>query len=411
MTEYLSSTIYRYFENYKGLPKECWHRIFLSLLNNIAGGITFFLSFYFVNNLHINIATAGMLISTYGIGRAIGGYITGNLANKIPLVFISIISLLIETTSLFTLIKIDTVLFLSINLLIFGIGTYGFKVSTNLWVLNRCSKEERLKAINILYTVSNLGIGISAVIVSMFGKLGFGYLFCFSGVVMLIALISIIQKAYTDYKNEKPYSTTLEESDSKSPSIKNRKSDQLLVFTVLATLSLMGFIIMQWSTTYNVFLHEVSQLNLIGIGLLYALNPILIVIFQTPLVNAMNKSSHILFTGIGAFGMGFGMWMLNFSHWILFIIAASIIYTIGEMIFFSMSQSVCYQYSKANQKGKVMGLFEMVYALSTTISPTIGGVLYNHFGGDTIWLLCGMIGISCLTVLYIFSKKYLGKHI
>jgi MFS family permease len=403
MTEHLSSTFHRYIENYKGLPKECSYRIIFSLLNNIAGGITVFLSFYFVNNLHIDIATAGTLISVYGIGRALGGYISGHLANKVLLTRISVISLFIETISLFMLIKIHTVMLLTINLLIFGIGTYGFKVSNNLWVLNRCSKKERLKAINILYTTSNLGCGISAVMVSMFGGYGFSYLFCFSGLVMLTAVLSLSLKSHKEYKNKKSFSP-INKADNANTSIENKNSNHILIIVVFVALSLMGFIIMQWGTTYNIFLHKVSHLDIIGIGLLYALNPILIVFLQAPLVNALNKYNHILFTGIAAFLMGFGMWMLNFSHWIAFIISACIVYTIGEMIFFSMSQSVCYQHSAEKQRGKVMGLFEMVYALSTTLSPAIGGSIYHYFGGHIIWLLCGIMGSVCLAVLFVFSN-------
>lgn len=109
-------------------------------------------------------------------------------------------------------------------------------------------------------------------------------------------------------------------------------------------------------------------------------------------------------TGIGAFLLGFGMFMLIYSGYISTIIAACIIYTIGEMIFFSMSQLVCYQFSEERQRGKTMGLYEMVFALSTTFSPTLGGWVYHLFGGQFLWLTCGLMGSVGLILAVLFCK-------
>jgi hypothetical protein len=73
------------------------------------------------------------------------------------------------------LIKARSVNFLIVDLFVIGIGSYGFITSNHVWVLSRCQsgKSERLKAINILGVASNLGLGLSAVVISLLTNSGF----------------------------------------------------------------------------------------------------------------------------------------------------------------------------------------------------------------------------------------------
>ena len=62
--------------------------------------------------------------------------------------------------------------------------------------------------------------------------------------------------------------------------------------------------------------------------------------------------------GYGAFLMGFGMFMLNFSFVFYLAIIACVIYTMGEMSFFSVAQLVCYQEGGAQKKVRVWVYFK-----------------------------------------------------
>jgi MFS family permease len=77
-------------------------------------------------------------------------------------------------------------------------------------------------------------------------------------------------------------------------------------------------------------------------------------------------------------------------------IFSCIIYTMGEIIFFSVSQLVCYENGLQNKKGTSLGLYRMVYASSRVLGPTIGGFVYSLFGASVIWTASGVIGVMCL---------------
>src|SRR3954467_14253080 len=96
----------KYRESFSGLPSVCWPRILLCLVNTTSGGVTFFLAFYFVKYLHINIATAGAMISFYGLGTIFGGYIGGKLADRCSLFYLSLISILCKAFMFLLLIPL-----------------------------------------------------------------------------------------------------------------------------------------------------------------------------------------------------------------------------------------------------------------------------------------------------------------
>src|SRR3990167_6810845 len=124
MTRYLSTAIKNYAANYAGLPTACWQGIFLTFVNAISVGICFFLSLYFVDILHFNIATAGVMISAYGLGTVIGGIAAGKLSDQIFPTFISIGSLFIQAIAFLLLTQLHAVELIIINLFILGMATY-----------------------------------------------------------------------------------------------------------------------------------------------------------------------------------------------------------------------------------------------------------------------------------------------
>jgi len=402
---YFVRIIKRYFASYSGLPKQCWQGIGLGFVEATLVGVCFFLSLYFVNVLHFNIAMAGIIISFYGLGRVIGGLVGGKLSDTMPPELVSIGSLLVQAAAFFLLIKLKTFYFLIINLFILGVAAYGFIISNNVWVLNQCKHQElaKLKSLSMLHASSNLGIGLSALIVSVLSGYQFSSIFLLSGVLLFLSAIYLI---YVERK--KIYSESYVEEGVEQVSIQQTSvlgQNKKIVFMVLICLFFIGLIIAQLGTTYSIYLNNAfPSLGVSGVSILFALNSILIVVFQTPLVDFFGSYNKVLMIGVGAFLMGFGMFMLNFSFVFMMAIIACIIYTIGEMLFFSIAQLVCYQSSDEKKRGQSLGLFRMIFALSIFVGPATGGFIYHHLGANFVWDVCGIIGVACLMACHYYRK-------
>ena len=109
-------------------------------------------------------------------------------------------------------------------------------------------------------------------------------------------------------------------------------------------------------------------------------------------------------TGIGASMIGGGMFILCFTNSFMLAIISCVIYTLGEMIFFSITQLVCYQQYDANNKGHSLGLYRTVYASSRVAGPLAGGLVFQHYGSETLWCLCGLIGLIALSLCLYYKN-------
>src|SRR3990167_5035 len=214
MSTSISSFAKEYVAIYSGLKKTCWQGILLSFVESTLAGVYYFLSIYFVDVLHFNISIAGMIISFYGLGTIFGVWFGGRLSDKFSPFVVSAAGLLIQAIALLILIKFKLIQLLMLDLFVLGIATYSFITSNYVWVLNQCENiaKDRLKAINLLSVASNFGIGLSAIIISVFIGYGFQRIFFVCGACLFaLAMILFLQNKSrlvinhsSDYKKNIP---------------------------------------------------------------------------------------------------------------------------------------------------------------------------------------------------------------
>lgn len=408
MMNYLSSAIKLYFRSYIGIEKDCWQRIFLTFLNDTTAGFCFFLSLYCLEVLHIRIIESSIVLSSYGLGTVIGGVIAGKLSDHINPKVISTYSLLIKSITFFLLIKITMLFPLMLDVFIMGIATYSFKTSNNVWVLTKImgGEAKKLQALNLLYSASNIGIGIAALIITFVAYFGFHFIFLLSGIILLCASCYLsIQDIDNNIDSHKVNDLVARESDVSGQT--QIKKNKLVLWIIMFSIFLVSLIISQLSSTYPIFIHcTFKPMGMKAISLLFILNTLIITLFQTPYVNFFSQQNKLFMSGIGAFLIGFGLYILNISHLYIFAIASCVIFTLGEMLFFSTSQLVCYQCGAENKKGYSMGLFQMIFAMGMVIGPTLGGNIYHECDKTVLWDICGILGFICLLACSLGKKYY-----
>lgn len=344
---------------------------------------------------------SGMMMSFYGIGTIAGSIIGGKLSDRISPNLISIFCLLVQAIAFVGITQIQSLYFLMGDLFIVGLASYGFITSNHTWVLSRCQQGEsqRLKAINLLSVASNLGMGISAIIIGMFNTQAFISILLTSSTLLLLMAI------YLSYEEAAGKNKIFLEKN--NTDIKMHGSIQhvpLMVFT-LSCLFMAGVIVSQTSSTYSIYLLSIFPgMGMKSFSILFILNTFMVVLFQTSISNYFAEKNKVLMIGLGAFLLGFGMCLLSVTFNFSIAILAAIIMTVGEMIFFSMSFLACYESSAQNKKGQSIGLYRMIYAVSRIAGPVAGGAIYDNFGAEVLWYACGIIGCCALLAAYLFNR-------
>lgn len=403
---FLSNLLKKYLNHYSGIPLNCWQRIFLTFINDMATGVCFFLSLYFVGTLHFTAAKAGLIISCYGLGKAGGGILGGKLTDKFLPDVVIISSLLLEIISFLAFLKFSTFPILAIFGFILGISVYAFTTANKVCVLNsiRGHEDIKLKILSTFYAASNLGIGISAIYIGWLARYGFNYVFILSCVFLTFSTLFVCYQARKKPINSSSISMS-QEDNKKTNEVIHSQQSSLIACLVLACLFSIGLIIAQLGTTYPLYLaNKFPALDVNAVSIVFTLNSFFILFFQTPVVNYFNKNNKILMVGIGAFFMAGGMAILSVAFSFSIVIFSMLIFTIGEMIFFAMAQLVIYQHSRADKKGQSLGLFQTTLAASVIIGPTLGGYTYDNFGGQMLWYSCGLLGLFWLLITMYFKK-------
>lgn len=393
MTNYLSQAIKGYAENYTGLPKACWEAITLSFIQSLAMGMCFFLSLYFVDALHFDITTAGILISCYGIGTMLGGLTGGKLSDNISPRTVSIMSLIIQAIAFFLLIKLKSSSLLMVNLFLLGFSAYGFSTSNDIFMLNQCRDQSdiRLKALNLARVGQNLGLGISGIIIGIFAIYGFEAIFYFFSIILCLCSFYLLVQNNIALDEVSIAADELEKIVDA-----DKKTNSTVLVLIFFCLFLVGLQIAQLSSTYPIYVKNAfPELGLRAVSILFTLDTILIVLFQAPLVNFLKNYNHLLIAGLGGLLMGVGMLILSFSTNFTLGIISCLFWTTGEMLFIPMSQLVCYENSAMGKKGQTMGTYKAVYASSLIIGPTLGSVVYQYGGGDMLLHISFLIGLLC----------------
>lgn len=395
-----------YLNHYSGLTKSCWFGIMVNFIESILIGVYYFLSLYFVNELHFNLDVSGIILSTYGIGAVLGGIFGGHLTDRFLPQTVMALCLLIQAATYLFLIKLASPIFLMLDIGMLGFATYAFLTANHVWVLNQCQNDEtqRLKAINILSTVSNLGLGISALIISQ--GIVFGYHDIFIVTASILAAVSFLLLIKQLWQRQSIVTRISAMQKAKITKAEPVRYSNKSVWVGLMSVLLIGSIVAQFGSTYAVHIRNTfPELAVSGVSILFAVNAFFVVIFSVPLGNALKEYNKVLMVGIGALLIGMGMAMLSISSLFIMAVLACLIYTIGEIIFFSMVQLVCYQSGKTSKKGRSLGIYRTTYALSRVVGPTAGGFIYLHFSGNVLWYLCGVTGCICFAACYLFKSS------
>ena len=400
MKQFFASLARGYLANYTGLPAAGWKIIAISLFEATFGTLCFFLPIYFVGELHFTITTSGELLTAYGVGTIMGGILGGKLTDSFQMHRIVMGSLLIQAAAYVSLVWFHAPLEIMGILWVIGVASYVFLTSANVWALKLCRDEDtRRKTINLLYMASNLGIGLSSVIVALLAAFGFRWIFLLSGTLLLMtALFSNTKYLADDAKV--PNGSLSAGSEMRQPMQANRK----VITLILGCVFLVGFMIWQRTATYALYIQEnFPHAGIRGVSFLFAINPFMIVCFQAPIVNYFKRVNKIVMTGMGAFLMGFGA-LMAVTPFFWFNVPAMIVYTVGEMVFFATAQLVCFEQGAPHKKGHSYGLFKTVYATSIVVGPLLGSVIYHHLGRHAPWYVSGTMGTVALLACCYYRK-------
>ncbi len=396
-------TLQLYKDSFMGLSPEIWWLALITFINRAGTMIIPFLSLYLIKDLEFSLPQVGWIMSAFGVGSFLGGWIGGKLTDKIGYYKVMFWSLLL-TGFLFIGLQYVTT-FWGFMVAIFIIMTVADTFRPAMFVsLNAYSKpENQTRSLTLIRLAINLGFSFGPFLGGLIiAGLGYNGLFWIDGLTCILAIVvfKAVLKEKAFIKKEKEV-----EDINLNSSVFSDKPYWIFLVIVF----LMGFTFMQLFSTMPLYYVDVYGLTEVQIGLLMSMNGIIIFLTEMPLIHKLEESSinriKIIVFALILFAASF--FVLNISVGISVLVISMIIITVAEMLAFPFTNAFAMTRAVKGKEGLYMALYTMAFSLAHIFSAKTGMEVIDRFGFDANWYLMGFL--SLIAVLLSIRLKALVK--
>lgn len=380
------------------LPRNVWILFAATIVNRAGSMVLPFLALYLTQSAGLALPHTGWVLGVYGLGALIAAPLAGRMSDRIGAIRVLKLSFFFSGATMLAFPLARTLPSLILAALALSIGTEAFRPASLSLIAHLVPPAQRKTAYAVFRLATNLGMSVGPAVGGVLVAFWFPLLFFIDGGTSLAAGV-VLSACWLS-----PAPIVID------PQVKSSSSkalhDRHFLFFLVAIFSV-ALVFFQEVSTMPLFLIHNLKFSPKVLGLLFSLNTLLIVLFEVLLTHATSRWSqrHTLSLGAFLFGVGFGALVIPGNIW--FVAATIVIWTCGEMIFFSTSTTLTSEIAPDGRVGEYLGLLSIVFALAFTVAPWIGILVLNKFGAKPLWtgtFILGMLGAA------MFIKIKVPRH-
>lgn len=366
--------------------------------------VLLFTSLYLTNDLHFSIAQAGLALSFYGIGSVLGSYAGGWLTDRKHFFSIMIFSLLSSGLILLLLLLANSPLSISIIMFSYGFSADIFRPANTKAIAVYSVPENRTRSISLVRLAINLGFSVGPAVggfVALY--LGYKWLFvidsCTSFMAAAVLYFYLPRKADTFKK-----SATSALNDRNTSAYRD-----IRYLTFILLVAFFGICFFQLFASIPQYFSKVCHFSEDTIGLLLALNGLLVVIIEMPLVAALEKNQKIFsFIISGVLCIPIAMAILHFGQGLLLgAVIYTLMITLSEILAMPFMMNYSLSRPVKERQGQYSALYSIAYGFANIFAPLLGLGIADKYGWDAMFYF--FIGLSLLTAFAFWILKNAEK--
>ncbi len=368
------------------LPDLAWVLAVTSFINRMGGMAKAFMAVYLHESLGVALDTAGLLLVGYGIGLLVGSYLISVLADHFSPRKLGVRVLIGYAAVLLMLLMASSVWLLAVLMVLTGMLEAGYRPVVSRLMMESCSSETRPKAMALHRVAINLGFAVGGFLGGSLAAYDYRLVFGIDAATSLLAAWWLWLALRRLTVPEAPRQSRHEVQQGQSP----YRDGPYLLFLVVVLLS--GVVYEQLNGMYGPYLREHAGLSPQVIGWTFALNGVMVACLQVPITaRAQGWGLHRAIP-LGLLIVALGMLMLPWSRSLWMVLLASVVWTLGELLWMPMQAVMAMQRADGRQSGHYLGLYSTTWSLSMLAAPLLGSQLYTRLGGDWVWWMSGAVG-------------------
>lgn len=375
-----------YINSYRGLEPSVWLLSVVMLVNRMGTMVLPFMTLYLTEDKGISIGKAGIVLTVFGLGTVCGGFIGGKLTDKLNFYFIQLFALLGGGIMFIILGQMMNYTAICIATFMLSLINESFRPANAAAIAHYSKNQNTTRSFTLNRLAINLGWAVGGALGGFVASKSYHLLFWIDGLTNISAAILLwLLLAPSKNKDSKANKEALPIKHSAY------KDKVFLVFIVLNTLFACCFF--QIFTTIPVYFKQDLFLNEEQIGIVMALNGLIIAVFEMVLIHNLEGRRELLtYINMGIVLVGMGFIALNilpgtFSLALIFITFI----TFGEIVGMPFMTTFWVKRTTAANRGQYAGLNTMSWAIAQIAGPGLGAQIAQRYGFNTLWWVLGVI--------------------
>jgi predicted MFS family arabinose efflux permease len=397
----LGKIINIYKESFSGLNRNVWLLSSIMFINRAGAMVLPFMSLYLTENLGFSLSDAGYVMGAYGVGSILGAYTGGQLTDRFGFYHVQLYSLIGSSMMLFILIFLDGFWPILITVFLFSTIADSLRPANSVAIASYSETENRTRSFSLMRFAINLGFSIGPAAGGIIaGLLGYKWIFVLDGVTCLVAAFVLYKKLPFDPSHTPQVKTEMVITGKTA-----YKDRNYLVFIFLT--AIWAILFFQLFTSAPVYWKNDLSMSEEVIGLLLALNGLIIVLIEMPVVKSIEHVTQYM----RMISLGSVCLLLSFLSLVAglpFLLAAVffiIFMSLAEM--FAMPFMTNYAVSRPSEdrRGQYMALYAMAYGTAHIVAPVSGLYFAEKFGFMTTYTIFLVFSLLVALSFYFLHKS------
>jgi predicted MFS family arabinose efflux permease len=391
---------------YGGLPGLTWLVCGAAFVNRAGAMVVPFLSLYLGKRFGYSVEAAGYVVSLYGLGAIAGNLVGGKLTDVLGPVRVQIATLSGAALWMWALTQATSPAWLGAGVFVLGVLNDAFRPGNMAAVVASVPPHLASTALTLNRVAINAGWAIGPTVGGHLAEVDFRWLFVVDGATCALAglLLWLLVPRALGCRRDAPADAAAAPPPRALSPWRDGRFLALLGVTIATLL-----VFMQYFSTQTRHLAHVFGFTEREIGWLLAVNPVLIVLVEMPLVRWLRRFHRLHVVALGTLLIGLSFPLLVPVAWGLpGVLAQLVLLTTGEMLSFSLLGSFVSDHAPHSQRGSYLGVHGAAFSLALVFAPGLGGWVYDRVGADALWSGCAVVG-ALAALGYLLLHRVYGR--
>lgn len=379
-----------YRDAFSGLSRPVWLISAATLVNRSGTMVLPFLALYLTAERGLSTTQAGQTLAVYGIGGVAGSYLGGWLADLFPPRRVMEASLALTGAGFLVLGHLEARWTILLMMLALSLVAEAFRPACSAALAAEAGPGERTRAFALNRLAINMGMSLGPAVGGFLAARDYGWLFRVDGATCVLAALFLL----VSFRGEPPVARP---SFAAAGGVADRSPWRDAPFlAAMLLLFLLATVTFQLASTYALTLRDLYGFGESRIGLVLAINTVIIVLVEMVLIHRLQRKNPLRLAAVGSFllCLGFGLLPFGVAGGFAYVAFTVVIWTMGEMVTLPVMAGVVANRAGETSRGRYMALFTVAFEGALVTAPLIGTWVYQMFGPRILW--GGCIGIGGL---------------